>query len=264
MSFLDLAWNRKSVRNYKSDDVALEKIHKLLEAARAAPSGGNCQPWFFYVIRDTALTEKIYNLSCKQNFLTEAPVLIVVCADLARTAARYADRGKTLYSIQDTAAAIQNILLCATDEGLAACWCGAFDEKALAEILELKEDFRPVAIIPIGYAVNEQPKRSRRPLEEVTAFIGFDSEPILKTRPQRVKLEFNDMKGALFNNLNLKECEIENTKMTECTFNNVDLSYAEITECNLSNLVISNCATQGMTINGRSIAELTEEEDTEK
>ncbi|MCL2478173.1 MAG: nitroreductase family protein [Treponema sp.] len=174
MGFLELAWKRNSVRNFKTDDIPAENIQHLLEAARAAPSGGNCQPWHFYVIRDKALKQKIHDRSCKQDFILNAPVFFIICIDPERSAARYGDRGKNLYSIQDTAAAIENLLLCAVDEGLAACWCGAFDETALSEILELKNGLRPVAVIPVGYAVSEPAKRSRRPVEEITTFIGFD------------------------------------------------------------------------------------------
>ena len=172
MDFLELTWKRKSVRSFKTDEIPDEKIMKLLDAARSAPSGGNCQPWHFYVIRDKALKERIFNSSCKQQFILNAPVFIVVCTDFEKTRPRYGDRGVGLYSIQDTAAAIQNILLCAVDQGLASCWCGAFDEKALSEILELGENFRPVAILPIGYAANDPEKRSRRPIEEIATFIG--------------------------------------------------------------------------------------------
>lgn len=174
MNFLELAWKRKSVRNFKNDNIPVEIVMKLLDAARSAPSGGNCQPWHFYVIKDAALKEKIYE-STRQPFILGAPVHIVVCADLARTGKRYGDRGRNLYSIQDTAAAIQNLLLCAVDEGLSACWCGAFDEKAVSDILELKDDLRPVAIIPIGYAANEPAKTNRRPVDEISTFIGFDN-----------------------------------------------------------------------------------------
>ena len=179
MSFLELAWKRKSVRNFKPDDVPIEMITMLLDAARSAPSGGNCQPWHFYVIKDAATKKQLHqSTGGRQQFMLEAPVHIVVCADLVRTSNVYSDRGRDLNSIQDTAAAIQNLLLCAVDEGLAACWCGAFDEKAVSDILKLSDRFRPVAIIPIGYAVNESAKTSRRPIEEISTFIGFGDKSL--------------------------------------------------------------------------------------
>lgn len=173
MNFSELVWKRKSIRNFKSDDIPIEKIIKLLDAARSAPSGGNCQPWHFYVVKDKSLKEKLCESAYNQRFMLGAPVHIVVCADLERTAARYGERGINLYALQDTAAAIENLLLCATYEGLAACWCGAFDEKAVFDLLHL-HNMRPVAIIPIGYAANEPTKPNRRRIEEISTFIGYD------------------------------------------------------------------------------------------
>jgi len=169
-------WKRKSVRAFGPGEVPAEKLVRLLDAARSAPSGGNCQPWFFYVIKDAAIQKQFCVLAGASKFIADAPVAIVVCADMPRSGARYHERGRDLYCIQDTAAAIENLLLCAEDEGLAACWCGAFDEDAVSGILGLEKDMRPVAIIPIGYAASEPAKTSRRPLEEISAFIGFEKK----------------------------------------------------------------------------------------
>lgn len=175
MNFLELAQSRRSIRDFTDREVSQEDIVALLEAAQAAPSGGNCQPWHFYVIRDKAVKADIYGKSGRQPFMLTAPVMIVVCADIPRSQGRYGERGATLYCIQDTAAAIQNILLCAKSLGLGTCWCGSFDESALSEILHLPAGQRPVAIIPTGYPVSEPPVApKRRPLEEIATFIGED------------------------------------------------------------------------------------------
>lgn len=171
MDFLELAKSRRSVRGFKNTDIPEDIIIRLLEAAQAAPSGGNCQPWHFYVIKDRATIQRIKEESCRQAFIATAPVLFVVCADIARTEGRYKERGRELYCIQDTAAAIQNILLCAQSEGLGACWCGHFGEKEMSEILNLQEGMRPVAVIPIGYPEKETAKRERRPINEIATFI---------------------------------------------------------------------------------------------
>jgi nitroreductase len=166
-----LASSRRSIGSFIQKPVSSELIEKLLEAAQAAPSGGNCQPWHFYVIRDRSLILEIREKSIKQDFITSAPVIIVVCADISKTIGRYGDRGKNLYCIQDTAAAIQNMLLCAASLELGACWCGAFDENALSVILQLNIDMRPVAIIPVGYSDAKPPMPKRRPLSEIATFI---------------------------------------------------------------------------------------------
>ena len=79
---------------------------------------------------------------------------------------------RELYCIQDTAAAIENILLAATAYGLGACWVGAFDEEATASVLELEQELRPVALIPIGYPDQEKRPVPRRPLDEVVRVIN--------------------------------------------------------------------------------------------
>ena len=144
----------------------MEIINELLEAARSAPSAGNYQPWHFYIIKDKAL-KKVYAAAYQQNFMLSA-VHIVVCADLVQSAVR----GTNLNAIQHTAAAIQNLLLCATEKLLATCWCVAFDEQKVSKLLNLKSE-RPVAIIPIGYPRNLSAKMPRRSIEEISTFIGF-------------------------------------------------------------------------------------------
>lgn len=174
MKFIELAQKRQSIRDFQPNDVPLEKVRALLHAARFAPSGGNCQPWHFHAVKDAALKAQIAAFSGgNRPFIVKAPVLVVVCADLERSGGRYGERGKTLYALQDTAAAVQNILLCAADEGLASCWCGSFDEKGVSGVLNLDEGLRPVALLPIGYEAGMTPKTPRRPLEEVATLIGF-------------------------------------------------------------------------------------------
>jgi nitroreductase len=171
MDFIQLAKSRRSTRSFKSDNVPKELLNQLIEAAQSAPSAGNCQPWHFYIIQDKTVIKRIREESCRQAFIETAPVLIVVCADIPKTEERYKKRGRELYCIQDTAAAIQNILLCAQSIGLGACWCGHFGEKEISEILNLHNEMQPVAIIPIGYTKNETEKRERRPIEEIATFI---------------------------------------------------------------------------------------------
>lgn len=171
MNFIELAKSRRSIRSFRSDDVPDKLLFQLLEAAQAAPSAGNCQPWHFYIIKNKSIIKQIREKSCRQAFVASAPVLIVVCADIIKTKERYKKRGIELYCLQDTAAAIQNILLCAQGLGLGTCWCGHFGEKEISEILNLNDEMRPVAIIPIGFPKKEPVRTERRPLEEIATFI---------------------------------------------------------------------------------------------
>jgi len=173
MDFFELTQARKSIRSFDEKGiVSPEAVTKILNAARHAPSGGNSQPWHFYVIRDAEVKKQIHDTCCGQPTMLSAPVLIAVVADMERSGAKYGDRGRTLYSIQDTAAAIQNMLLCACSLGLGTCWCGAFDEAAASRILNLAEGMRPVALIPIGIPAADPAPRGRRALAEIVTYIG--------------------------------------------------------------------------------------------
>lgn len=162
---------RRSVREFVPDRPLGEgELGELLEAATWAPSAGNAQPWRFIVVRDRALREALALAAGGQEFVSQAPVVIVVCADLARARQAYGERGVSLYCLQDTAAAIQNIHLTAVSLGLGTCWVGAFDEGAVAELLRLVRDLRPVALIPVGYPARAARPRPRRSLPEVAEF----------------------------------------------------------------------------------------------
>lgn len=171
MNFNELAKLRRSVRRFADTDVPDDMTAKILEAAQSAPSAGNCQPWHFYVVKNKAVKEQLKDKAYNQGFISAAPVVFVVCADIEKTIGRYGERGRHLYCIQDTSAAIQNMLLCVKDLGLGACWCGAFDEAEVSKILNLQEDMRPVAIIPVGYGEIEPAMPKRRSIEEIATFI---------------------------------------------------------------------------------------------
>lgn len=168
MDFKELARKRrKSVRNFKSDDISEELITELLETAIHAPTAGNVQPWKFKVVRSKSTKQQLAGAALNQSWMVPAPVIIVVMADLDRAARSYGKRGVNLYALQDTAAAIQNLLLAAAEQGIASCWIGAFDEEKVVNLFNLPSYLRPVALIPLGYPAEEPISRPRRPLNEV-------------------------------------------------------------------------------------------------
>ena len=162
---------RYSVRHFVPAKVSESTVQRILEAGIRAPSAGNRQPWHFIVVRNAEVKRALATAAYGQDFVAAAPVVIVVCADPERSATRYGDRGRELYCLQDTAAAVEHILLAATALGLGGCWVGAFDEKAAARALGLPGHLRPVALVPIGQPATGAVERSqRRPLSEVTSF----------------------------------------------------------------------------------------------
>ncbi|HBT20085.1 MAG TPA: nitroreductase family protein [Peptococcaceae bacterium] len=164
---------RRSIRAFKPQNIPDEIVAKLLEAACRAPSAGNLQPWKFYVVKNEEIKKKLSAAAFNQSFVAQAPVVIVVCALPEESASRYGERGRSLYCIQDTAAAVQNLLLAAWALGIGSCWVGAFDEQMAASVLGLSKKERPVAIISLGYPRKDSNlwETSRKPVETVAEFI---------------------------------------------------------------------------------------------
>lgn len=162
--------SRASIRKFTNDAIPQALVDLLLRAGIDAPSAGNMQPWHFYVVRNQALKSELSRHAYGQKQIEAAPVDIVVCAEPARSAERYGERGASLYCLQDTAAAIENILLCATENGLGACWCGAFDESAVCSAMALPENRRPIAILAVGYPGGLSKQTSRRSLTDTVTY----------------------------------------------------------------------------------------------
>lgn len=172
MEVLEAIKKRRSIRRFDtSKQVSDEQVEKILEAARWAPSAGNLQSWFFVVIKNQEVKNQLTGAAWGQDFIAEAPVVIISCADLKRSVSHYGRRGETLYAIQDATIATQNICLAATEMGLGTVWVGAFAEKEVCKILELPDNFRPIAILPIGYPAESPLPPARRPIKEISRIV---------------------------------------------------------------------------------------------
>jgi nitroreductase len=173
LEVLEAIKGRRSIRAFTEQPVSEEEVETLIDAARNAPSAGNIQPWEFIVIRKPEIKHEVAVASGNQTFIKEAPVVIVVCANENMSGSSYGSRGATLYCIQDTAAAIQNILLTAYALRLGTCWVGAFREEEVRKTLGIPEGVRPVAIIPVGHPTANPPEHPRRPINEIVHYEKF-------------------------------------------------------------------------------------------
>lgn len=168
--------NRRSIRNYQPDKpVSNEIIADILETVRFSPSSGNLQNWKVILVSDTEKKLELATASLKQKWITNAPVLLVVCNDVSDVQRLYKDRGGNLYSIQNVSAFVQNILLAAYNKGLATCWVGAFDSDAVKRVLRIPDDVKPEAIIPLGYSVEEVDTPPRKTINQFTFFETWGS-----------------------------------------------------------------------------------------
>lgn len=150
MEILKAIKERRSVRSFQKKEIPGEIINKLTDALIWAPSAGNLQARKFFFIKDTKLKKGIISAALNQAFIADAPLVIVGCTDNT-ISRRYGDRGVYLYSIQDVAASIMGMMLVAHENGLGTVWVGAFDEEEIFNLLNLPENLRPVAIVPVGY-----------------------------------------------------------------------------------------------------------------
>lgn len=173
MDVLEAIRRRRSIRRFKKDPIPEEHLKIILEAAIWAPSAGNLQPWEFIIIKSQEKKRAIAKAALNQFFIAEAPIVIVVCANVMRTASVYGERGAKLYCIQDTAAAIQNLLLAACALGYGTCWVGAFRDNEVRRILNIPSEVKPVAIIPLGVPAESPEPRRRIPLERVVFFESY-------------------------------------------------------------------------------------------
>ena len=167
---IDIMKKRFSVRRFKDKEVEQEKIDKLIEAARIAPSAKNVQPWHFVIIKDKEKREKLTNICKGQKFVSQAPISIAVCAnhrDYTMTS------GENASSVDATIAA-EHIALEAVELGLGTCWLGAFYADQLAELIELPDDYKVVTLLPIGYPDQAKPNRNLKPIEEVVSYDVFN------------------------------------------------------------------------------------------
>jgi nitroreductase len=146
--------------------VEAEKVLQVLSAANAAPSAGNLQGYeIFRVTRDKQRTA-LARAALDQYFVSQAPVVLVFCANQARSAAKYGERGARLYAVQDATIACAFAVLAATALGLGTVWVGAFDDAAVQRVLD-RHDLLPVAIVPIGYPAEEPEPTARRSLADL-------------------------------------------------------------------------------------------------
>jgi len=167
MKVFDAISLRRSIRKYKSDPVEKGKLERILEAGRLSPSAVNKQPWHFIVVRDPSVRESL-RASYGQSWFVNAPLIIVVCADPSSAWVRR--DGEEFWKV-DAAIALQDMILCATEEGLGTCWIGAFSEEPARRVLKIPEKIRIAAMTPLGYAdESKKPVSDRKPLKEITHY----------------------------------------------------------------------------------------------
>lgn len=169
MDVLTAIKERRSVRKYLSKPVEEEKLLRVLEAARLAPSANNKQEWKFIVVRDSKKIERMVDAVNGQSFVGQAPVIIVCCGLDPKGVMSC---GQPRHSV-DVSIATAYMLLEAHVQGLGTCWLGNFDEQKVRDLLEIPDNVRVVSITPLGYPEVHPGRRPRKAMEEIVSYDKF-------------------------------------------------------------------------------------------
>ena len=162
LDFFEVIRNRRSIRKYQDKSVEKEKLQKILEAARLAPSAMNRQPYQLIVVSKKDVLSKI-NSACNQDW--KAPIMIAMVSIPKEAWVR--DEGEEYWKA-DAAIAMHQVSLAAYAEGLGTCWIAAFKEKEVKELLGVDSGSRIPFLSPLGYpAENKGPITNRKTLESL-------------------------------------------------------------------------------------------------
>ncbi|MDW8100224.1 MAG: nitroreductase family protein [Anaerolineae bacterium] len=167
MDVFECIRQRRSIRAYQDRPVPEDALRQILEAINAAPSAGNLQAYQVFLVRDAAKRRALAQASGDQEFVAQAPVVLVFCTDAARSAWRYGQRGERLYALQDATIACAYAQLAAVALGLGTVWVGAFQDEAVIRALNLPHGLHPIAILPIGYPAESPAPTPRRALSDL-------------------------------------------------------------------------------------------------
>jgi len=149
MKLDDAISKRRSIREFSNKKVRWDHILEAIDAANQSPFAGNINNLQFLIISNKDKIARIAECA-QQDWVADAPYIVIVCSTLKHLVNQYQDRGQ-MYSRQHAGAAIENFLLKIADLKLASCWVGAFTDKHLKDSLEIPKDYEIEAILPVGH-----------------------------------------------------------------------------------------------------------------
>lgn len=162
-------YKRVSCRAFQDKQVPQHILKEIITAGTRAPASGNMQPWEFLIIDDLDMKDKLcsctfsgfYSKGAKnQSWVKKAPIIIVPCVNYKRTVARYGDLAYK-WAVIDTASAVQNMLLAATELGIGSCWVGGIIEAKVRKLLQLPSYVEPLGLIPMGYPAEKTEQKHK-------------------------------------------------------------------------------------------------------
>jgi nitroreductase len=166
MGFLELINKRYSVRAYKSTPVEEEKLLKILEAARLAPTASNRQPFTIIVIHTKRKKQKLLSIYPREWFV-QSP--LILCISGISSSAWVRKDGRKYLDV-DVAIAMDYITLAATDLGLGTCFIAAFDAENARRVLSIPDEAEPILFTPLGYPADTPGIKRRKDLDDLVRY----------------------------------------------------------------------------------------------
>ncbi|MFH1381346.1 MAG: nitroreductase family protein [Chloroflexota bacterium] len=166
MNFVELAGKRYSVRAYKPDPVEPEKLEKVLEAARLAPTAANRQAFQLIVIHTKGKEAEMGRIYGRPWFV-QPPLVLCACG---LTEQSWVKRDGKKYCDLDVGIIMDHVIMAAADLGLGTCWVAGFDAAAAREVLGLPPEVEPIVFTPLGYPDDQAPPKKRKALNELVRY----------------------------------------------------------------------------------------------
>lgn len=172
MNYHELIYQRESIRNYDPEKpVEQEKLEKILNAGRVAPSAANRQPWRFYLISSPENLNKI-RTCYHRTWFSDAPHVLVVAGMRNEAWVRSFDGYNALET--DLTIAMDHMILAAEAEGVGTCWIAAFDPEKLHQTGLFEADEIIFAITPLGYpreGFKKNGLKNRKSFSEIVKYL---------------------------------------------------------------------------------------------
>ena len=156
MSVYELLRRRRTIRRFQQQAVPLITLRTIADSGRMGPSAMNLQPWEFIIVDRPELVAAIFEHTNWAGYLPreqgrpqpgQAPTAFIVVLKNERLSSKW--------SYHDIGAAVENMILAALEEGIGSCWIGSVDRPAVAELLEIPNQFEIDSVLALGYPAEE-------------------------------------------------------------------------------------------------------------
>ena len=165
MTISEAIRKRYSCRAYQAKPIEKEKLDKIFEAARLAPSAKNMQDWRFVVVTDKQKKQKVAESTNQAESFAKAGAIIAACSNSEMVMSC----GQAIGPI-DVAIALEHICLQATELGLATCWIGSFETEKVKQILDIPNDIAVIELMSLGYPADEPKTTDREPIVKILCY----------------------------------------------------------------------------------------------